>query len=331
MQNNKVITFIEAKNHASYRMVTEPIQKELERRGFLTEVIYPQFNEEPSKNSQMIVTNYFWALGKLKQYYNTENNIVVYTAHGIAPWKFFNSGYPSCDYVFLSSEFERDKLFSIGGKNPNNDHTITTGWSKLDILNSKIKNKKSIKEKIIKKLSLKKNKPIIAYLPTHTIRSKPSIAGSILSLENFNPKEIDNFVIGIHYFDETKKDVKETISKFDYVWNKQDKYDLMVSADIIVGDLSSVMVEALLLDKPIIHLMNKSNSLYMYETKKYGECILGEVCHDVKKLKEVIKNNLQNDPYRAQRENWKQKLITNVGNATNTAVDNIIKILDERS
>jgi CDP-glycerol glycerophosphotransferase (TagB/SpsB family) len=326
----KLITFIEASGHDAYRMVTEPVDNELQRRGFLTEVIKPAEKQLPSKNSSMIVTNYFWALFKLKAIYDLKKLPIVYMTHGLSPWKYLNTGYEECNYIFLPSEFERNKAFQSGGKNPQDSHVFVTGWPKLDLLYEKNKHKNQIRESIIKELKLKNTEPIVVYLPTFTHRSKERIRGSVLSLKETDLKEINNFIIGIHMFDKTKHDVKNVISKFKYVWDKANKYDLMVAADLIVGDISSVLVESLILNKPIIHFVNNKISLGLYETDKYGECTLGDVCTDPKQLKSVIIKNLQQDSNKEKREEWKQKLIYNEGQATNAVVDNIIKILEEQ-
>lgn len=310
-------------------MVTEPVEKELKRRGYKTEVIDPSKNETPHKDSKLIVCNYFWALGKLKNIYNLNKLPVAYITHGLSAWKYLGSGYKHCNYVFLTAEFERNKVFLINEKNPDNSNVILTGWPKLDSLYQKNKNKQKIKEKVIKQLGLNKNKPIIAYLPTHTHRSNKRISGSILFIENANVSKLDNFIIAIHYFDETKNDVKETLAKYKHVWSASDKYDLMVAADIIVGDISSIMVEALPLDKPIVHFLDNRKQLGLYESEEYGECALGEVCTDPKELVNIIKRNLEKDTYKTLREEWKEKLIHNFGTSTNAMADEIINILDK--
>jgi len=171
MNKTSIITFIEARGHEAYRLVTAPIEKELNRRGYNTETIYPAEGQNPSPGSIAIFTNYFWALYKLKEHYDIKIP-VIYMTHGLSPWKYLNKGYQDCDFILLTTEFERGKIFPIKEGFPNNDHIFVTGWAKHDLLAEKIKNKNKIKQEVIKKLNLEKGKPIISYLPTFTHRTK---------------------------------------------------------------------------------------------------------------------------------------------------------------
>jgi len=101
----------------------------------------------------------------------------------------------------------------------------------------------------------------------------------------------------------------------------------MVASDIIIGDISSIMVEALPLDIPLIHLVQRIDSLGLFEQEEYGSCVLGDVCQKPEELKALIDKNLKNDHFKKERNKWKEKLIFNFGKATRTAVDKILEII----
>ena len=57
-----LITFTETQNHIIYRMVTEPVEDELKRRGYQTKVVDPSKNETPHEDSKLVVSSAFLSL-----------------------------------------------------------------------------------------------------------------------------------------------------------------------------------------------------------------------------------------------------------------------------
>jgi hypothetical protein len=307
-------------------MSTEPVQKYLNSKGYKTETI-DVIDGIPSKDSKLIVSNYSWASNKLKT--RVKINIPsVYIFHGISVWKPLQGHYKGFDYAFLASEHERGKNFIHEEGYPKEENTFVTGWPKLDILYTKIKDQAEIKKEVIKNYNLDPSKPIIAYLPTFK-HTDERISGAAEKLKSPHFAKIKNLIISIHNFDKTKSVIKEAMKNYPNIWNHPNKYDLLVAADIIIGDLSSVLVESLALDKPIIHLVHKRKRLTMYQKEHFGICEFGDVCTDPKELQALININIAKDIHKEKRNEWKKKMIYNFGSSTQTAGDKIISIYEK--
>ena len=322
-----MITFLQVKNHDSYKMSTEPIRKYLSSKGYETEII-DVINQIPNPNCKIIISNYSWATNKLKLNFDIKvPTILIF--HGISIWKPLENHFKNYEYAFLASNFEKGKVFRFKDNFPKEENTIITGWPKLDILYEKLKNKEEIKKNIYKKYKLDTGKPIVAFLPTFK-HSDARICGTAEMLSSPHFSKIENLIVSLHYFDTTKENIIEYMKKYPFIWKDHDKYDLLIAADIIIGDLSSVLVEALPLDKPIIHLLNKEDQLYAYQNKENGICKFGDICLDPKDLQSLIDINLEKDLNKDQRNKWKDILILNFGQAAVEAGEQIISILKSK-
>jgi CDP-glycerol glycerophosphotransferase (TagB/SpsB family) len=116
------------------------------------------------------------------------------------------------------------------------------------------------RQKIVDTLSLDSQKPIVLYAPTYWGHS--SVVGAGLTLAANFP---DNFSLVIRPHPQTPEKVLRqyreiVLSKKNVVIATEGRYrslsleELMSGASIIAGDVSSVMLEAILLNKPLIFM-----------------------------------------------------------------------------
>ncbi len=134
-----------------------------------------------------------------------------------------------------------------------------TGWCKLDKLFLKDNTTQKTKAKL---LSKHKARHIVLYAPTFS----PSLTSTIKLLETIDRlADTDDIVVVIKFHDLMDK---ETIDKYIKLQNKniviskeKDISQLLLLADIMISDTSSVLYEFMLLDKPVVTLDNISQNI----------------------------------------------------------------------
>lgn len=167
---------------------------------------------------------------------------------------------------------EKHKNFSV----------IETGWSKLDPLYSQEN-----------KLSSSRKKKLVLYAPTFS----PSLTSAHIAKESIiNISKSDDLHVIIKFHDLTSKEIidkySDAASKNPGLEISKDKniLPLLKTADIMISDTSSAVYEFMLLDKPVVTINSRSSN------------IKWENINDPLSLKESVLSNLDNDPYRKDRE-----------------------------
>ena len=238
------------------------------------------------------------------------------------------------DYVFIQGPMFME-WFKLNC--PTHKGALPTGWPRIEALINTL----DTKEKIIKKHKLERNKPIILYVPTWASEKKVSpISGTMEKgwpvLVELN---IPNLLCTAHPSDYYSR----------YVYNDDPRvvldantYEYIKAADLIIGDVSSILLESTVLDKPIIQLNQYDNlknfQLFPAWTNKSKACPiakllgiyqLGDIVHiNKRQIKHAIEDAL-NDPdkYKAHRKFWRDKAFYNLGNATKACADAMEDIL----
>lgn len=319
---NITIGFDERQGHSFYNTTTEPLKKEMIRRGYKVEV-YSAFNNSNIKPFDVIVTNYMAVnTGAYKA------PITVYLPHGVGLWKSGTQISIPTDF-FMPSDMMR--FWFESERSDKKYHVV--GYPRLDSLLNKMKNRQEIRNRIIRELKLDASKPIIVYLPTfNSPGSDNNKRGTSTELEKIDVKQIPNFVISMHGFDLSKHRIRELERRFKYSYWQPNKEDLMLSADMVVGDISGLLIESLVLNIPIIHLSRGSYDMFEMFNRggNYGLLILGDVT-TAENLVQTIQSNLKFDKFAALRAYWKPKLIhTPQGGATKLAADTLERLIKEK-
>jgi CDP-glycerol glycerophosphotransferase (TagB/SpsB family) len=166
---------------------------------------------------------------------------------------------------------------------------IETGWPKLDVFATE-KDKYNIeKESLLQNTNAKK---VILYAPTFSpkLTSAPFLVDEIKALAK-NP----DFVILMKFHPlmdkkwlETYKSISKAIPNIIFK-DEKNIVKFLLMADILISDTSSVIYEFLLLDKPTISFRNISTDIYWENSLEY------------KNLADLVKKNLEEDPYKESR------------------------------
>ncbi len=166
---------------------------------------------------------------------------------------------------------------------------VETGWSKLDpYFRGRYKKEKG-------------NKPTIIYTSTFTktLTSAPHLLEEIKKLSN---KDDWNWIVTFH-----PRMAREIIEKYKSIQNKNLQFietdnilPLMVNADIMISDTSSVVSEFLVQNKPVItfknnkpgsHLINIEEPDKLLEKIKYALSYPTELMEDIENYSNLIHPN----------------------------------------
>ena len=171
------------------------------------------------------------------------NGRYIYVEHGLGAMKYYTYKYPffhSADLLFYPGEVFKRKMEAI---NPQFKNGLLGGYPRMDELYKQ----KIDRSKLCKEYNLKPNQPIILFAPSWG--GKYSNNSGINNIKYFN--NIKNLITVPHPADyNVAKKYNTIIPSKDENINK-----FLHLSDIIISDVSSVLVEACLLDKPVIQLL----------------------------------------------------------------------------
>ena len=140
---------------------------------------------------------------------------------------------------------------------------------------------------------------------------------------------------------ENSKLLNSLQSKYENIeWNfDNDNFDILNRSDIMISDFSGVIFDyTLIFDKPVIHTKYDFDwSSYdgaILDDKSWTDRILAKFTEEIndeniKDLKTIIDNMLNNDIYRNGRKEVKDEIWQNIGHASEATVDYLIKKLSE--
>lgn len=176
------------------------------------------------------------------------------------------------DFLLVPSEFS--KLIFASVFNINAQRVIPLGYPRDDYL-LKSNGKSNLQQFV--QIDLQKFNKIIFYLPTfrngcNRNDSKNIFEKNILNIEKYNEEELLNFLEKNNFLLVIKKHPAE-INNFNNIHSShilmlseeemQEKnitiYEILNSADLLIADYSSVYVEFLLLDRPVLFLHKDIN------------------------------------------------------------------------
>ena len=264
------------------------------------------------------------------------------------------------DVHFLTSPLHREQTENTIKKYKLEDKEIklfNTGYSKSDaLLNGEYK-----REEVLRELQLDPAVKTILYAPSWdeglSLRAfGEEVIGNILKLKNINlivklhpisycPEDGPNYL-----FYTGGVDWKKRLSKFEANKNFRhvptNNIDPILSAsDLMVTDVSSVALEFIMLDKPVIYIdcpdffektLKKTYSNFGDTTadfvrndpKANAGRHVGTVVYDINDLSDEIKRCIDNPGENSDlRIEFAKQLSYNPGNASNAAAEQIVKIL----
>lgn len=270
------------------------------------------------------------------------------------------SDFINFDVFFLTSPLHREQTENTIKKYDLIDKNIKLydiGYSKSDdLLNGKFE-----REKVLKELKLDPSLKTILYAPSWdeglSLRCfGEDVVRNILKMKNIN------LIVKLHpisYYPETGPNYffytggVNWIERFSVFNSYQsfrhiptDNIDPILSAsDVMVTDLSSVALEFIMLDKPVIYIdcpeffektLKTTYSDFGDTTAEFvrndpranaGRHV-GTVLYDIEKLPETIQYVLNNPEENSEkRKNFAKQLSYNPGSAANAAADKIIELL----
>lgn len=185
------------------------------------------------------------------------------------------------DYFIVPSEFW--SLIFANRFNINLKQILPIGYPKLDNLNNKDASGNLSK---LLNLNIEKYKKVIFYMPTFRQgcgRRESFFGNNILNLQNYNEEELIKYLMDNNYLLCIKKHPSEQMNilnnfeQSDNVKlleddllrkNNLDVYDILNAADVLITDYSSLGIEFLYLNKPVIYI-NTDVEEYM---KNRGIC-----------------------------------------------------------
>lgn len=324
--NNMKILFLLNKELTTHIEAQLPLIKELKKQCNL-ELLYYKYGEEESIAKSRINDNSINiymsdVISPFSKIYKDLNRPFVFVPHGISAFKPFRPT-KNCRHVnsyIFPSQVWVEQFLTNDIKNNIKDSRLENsyGWSKMDIYYNKIQNKEKIRNKIYKKYNLNSKKPLVVYAPTG-IRQN---AGTLEKWKKEYKSQSGYIMHGAYYLkDKIRKQINKTdvnLIELPHPCIKRgdidnDRIDVMVASDMLISDISSMAIEYLAIDKPIILLQRDIPDRTPLDFKLFSEINketinIGDII-SYKELAETIEYRLQNDDFKIAREYWKEKLI----------------------
>jgi CDP-glycerol glycerophosphotransferase (TagB/SpsB family) len=233
--------------------------------------------------------------------------------------------------MISAAEYDKEKLSSAFDVNPNKIHI--TGLPRNDIIFKDIKGSDMfIKRELMQFQALKhKNKKILLYMPTFRDTGRDPfdiIFENKVEIDRFLTENNCIFVCKAHVCNNFSRNLPDNFILLD---NSVDIYPMLNFVDILVTDYSSIYLDFLLTDKPIIFFpydleiyVSKDRSLYV----DYDEYTPGNKAFNINDLLNKIKAITDGcDEHVQARKQLKDKMfVYQDGNSSKRTTD-IIKTL----
>jgi CDP-glycerol glycerophosphotransferase (TagB/SpsB family) len=295
---------------------SEPVRAALEKRGYRTiayRVTAEELHKGLSRETKVVVSKTDLTIDNYHTIPHHLGNIlpkpIIHMPHGASIWK---SGVyvDKIDYNLAPSELWIEHNKYLEG-NRIKDTYYKVGLPKLDSLVNSLKHRDDIKSDYIKDKKLDPSKPVIAFLPTWFSESSNQGMGTLLHLDKIKHNSIPNFVVAPHTSDYNLQHPHafKIVNNSKYYDVSTNKDRLLLSSDIIVGDISSMLIEALVVDKPIVHIHKNNIPGFCICSKAHlGLLLLGNLI-SMESLPNSINCLLRKDVSAPLRHFWKDRLL----------------------
>lgn len=196
------------------------------------------------------------------------------------------------------------------------------GWAKLDFYHKLLGCRREVRSEIYSQMGLIPQKPLVVYAPTWSRPTAESWAlwqqddrvpdGAYVNsgteyMRHRIIEQIERLDVNLIYMPHTGGTDAATAAGF---WPSR-RVEVLVAADLIVGDISSVLTEALCLDVPIVHVRRepedrRPGDYHVFANTRMPMCEFGDVV-DVADLPDVVRYRLSRaDDYAGLRRFWRE-------------------------
>jgi hypothetical protein len=294
-----------------------PIEEELKKRGH----IILQASTPLAKNevdATMAATYLFLR----DEYYPQLKHPIFFFEHGVSIVKkgFREKFHIRADHMMQSGPVWHERAQWVAPKYKGN---VKIGFPKSDELVKNINNMAQIKQELINEYDLDPNEPVIIYAPTW-YEPGCEFPGSTTLLEQIESLGFKNLLVCFHDFDTIGK----KLNGKRYI-KSPNKNRFLLGADLMIGGISSIVLEYAILNKPIVQLNAHDNLDYftIWGEKDYGTFQIAEIVK-ILDLKKAVDRALK-DPneYEFLRKYWVERAFYNLGTASMAAADHIEKVM----
>ncbi|MBQ4529107.1 MAG: CDP-glycerol glycerophosphotransferase family protein [Lachnospiraceae bacterium] len=232
------------------------------------------------------------------------------------------------NYMLSSSPFYQEKLTSAFAidKFGSTDIFVNTGYPRNDFLCNYTED---MKEEILEKLQLPKDKKFILYAPTwrDTQYENGKIVYQVaLDFKKFMDKLPKDYVLlfRAHHHVKAVNNDNEVMDNVINVADVDDINDLYVVSDMLITDYSSTMFDYALLKRPMV--------FYMYDLEDYGDNVRGfyfdiheipgPIVQKEEELADAVLKTIQNFTYDEKYKKFNEKFNTyNDGQSSKHVID----------
>ena len=248
------------------------------------------------------------------------------------------------DRLFLAGEYMKRKFMETWGLAEDDERFEMIGMPKVDPL----VNESLDREKIKKALSIDNHLPTVIYAPT-----RPSITSSSLQMvgeqiiNTIADMEV-NFLIKLHdraykQWRRKSEDWKQKLAKFEKsnvrIIEDYNIIPYLFISDLLVSDISSVINEFCLVDRPIV-LYDVPRLIRFHKKKELGRGLktsdledwgrdTGVIVNDMDSLRKAIQHGLEHPDEKSEiRRSFAQRFFHKPGTATDRAIEKIYQLLN---
>jgi CDP-Glycerol:Poly(glycerophosphate) glycerophosphotransferase len=251
----------------------------------------------------------------------------------------FHGAGPKMSYIKNPAINDYDIIFSVGSMTYDVQKEFADSSVTIEKIGLPITDKLLLDKSLSspKNINIDPSKPTLLYAPswslaTELISMDDEILEALTAIEGYNviirphpnlliPEKCNNKDWSIKFKELKKSGIQISYSK------DHSAYDLLPHIDILIGDISSVTYEFLILDRPIILYM-KNGILNAFDAEDFITPLLSattrlEFAQDLTKTVEHISNH---DVLSTERKNLLNKTLFNIGTATDHALESITKL-----
>ncbi|MFC1999183.1 CDP-glycerol glycerophosphotransferase family protein [Chloroflexota bacterium] len=313
---------------AQYGAVLEPLRREFEARGWEIVLANVQaYNRDMDVRGTIACQDGPW----LDKKRFIEPSFLVF--HGVSFVKSWRKAYSTSrwDYVIVPSRFFEEQLTWLEGNREIEGEPsviLGLGWPKADTLIRNYPKQALYRELIADRHGLD-GRPIVLFAPTY---KKKQFTGRTEGQPDKLPEVVSelpgcNVIFMPHQMCDYQNVFPEHRLRVDsaYPW----KYEYLLGCDLLLADVSSVIFEVALIDKPIVLLDDPSNPDYLNIKMDGGERLdVGEVA-DMGNLREVVERHLNwPDSWAHRRRYWAEMALGYCdGQSTKKIVDKIEEVI----
>lgn len=312
-----------------YSAVLTPIEEEMIRRGWTIVRGTPnEYNTDSEVRGTIACQSGPWV--QEKPFFAPS----FLTFHGVSIIKRWARYYRDWSYVIVPSRFWENAMNAHAGDGV--AEVLGIGWSKADVLINNRRSKGAFRNAICERHGLGQ-KPIVLFAPTYSRQGSEQLPGTADKVEEVVEALSDCNVLFLpHEMCEHKDRFKEYPLRVAPGYGR--KHEYLLGCDLLIGDNSSMVFEAALLDRPIVLLNRTEYPTYLNVAKADesdafgGELVdVGDIVDDLSDLREVVLENLENPGrWRDRRKYWANRVLGYCdGHSTEKIVDKIEEVVGE--